>query len=202
MNRSPFRPRAVATIFLAACLAALPFANAQSPTPPPKASAAPAQQPAAGGKTFSQQDLDELLAPIALYPDALLAQVLMASTYPLDVVEADRWVKANAKLKGKELEDAAQKQDWDPAVKALAVLPQVLTMMSEKIDWTTKLGNAFLAQQADVMKTAQSLRKKAQEAGNLKSTPEQTVKSEKQEDRKSTRLNSSHIQKSRMPSSA
>jgi hypothetical protein len=170
-------------MLLSTSIAALPFAHAQTP-PPAKPAAAPAgsaQPPAQSGKTFSQQELDELLAPIALYPDALLAQVLMASTYPLDVVAADRWVKANAKLKGKELEDALAKQEWDPAVKALATLPQVLTMMSEKIDWTQKLGNAFLAQQADVMKTAQSLRQKAQAAGNLKSTPEQTVKTEKQE---------------------
>jgi hypothetical protein len=170
-------------MLLSTSIAALPFAHAQTP-PPAKPAAAPAgsaQPPAQGGKTFSQQDLDELLAPIALYPDALLAQVLMASTYPLDVVAADRWVKANPKLKGKELEDALQKQEWDPAVKALTTLPQVLTMMSEKIDWTQKLGNAFLAQQADVMKTAQGLRKKAQEAGNLKNTPEQTVKTEQQQ---------------------
>jgi hypothetical protein len=170
-------------MLLSTSIVALPFAHAQTP-PPAKPAAAPAgsaQPPAQGGKTYSQQELDELLAPIALYPDALLAQVLMASTYPLDVVAADRWVKANPKLKGKEQEDALQKQEWDPAVKALATLPQVLAMMSEKVDWTQKLGNAFLAQQADVMKTAQNLRKKAQEAGNLKSTSEQTVKTEQQQ---------------------
>jgi len=131
-------------------------------------------------KSFSQQDLDELLAPIALYPDALLAQVLMASTYPLEVVQAARWQKANPNLKDKALEDALQGQPWDPAVKSLATLPQVLTMMNEKLEWTTKLGDAFLAQQADVMKTAQRLRKKAADAGNLASTPEQTVRTEVQ----------------------
>jgi hypothetical protein len=85
----------------------------------------------------------------------------MASTYPLEIVLAERWVKANPSLKGKALEDALQKQRWDPAVKSLAVFPQVLTMMSEKLDWTQKLGDAFLAQQKDVMATAQALRAKA-----------------------------------------
>jgi len=85
-------------------------------------------------KTFSQEQLDQLMAPIALYPDALLVQVLMASTYPLEIVQAERWVKANPKLKDKALEDALQKQPWDESVKSLTVVPQVLTMMSEKID--------------------------------------------------------------------
>ena len=131
-------------------------AQVQPPSQP-----APAAAPSAGAKTFSQQELDQLLAPIALYPDALLAQVLMASTYPLEIVAAERWVKANPGLKDKALEDALQKQTWDPSVKSLAVFPQVLTMMSEKIDWTQKLGDAFLAQQKDVMATAQALRAKA-----------------------------------------
>ena len=147
------------------------FAYAQQPPPAAPAAAAPA----ASGKTFSQQELDELLAPVALYPDALLAQVLMASTYPLEVVEAARWQKANASLKDKELEAALEKQSWDPSVKALATVPQVLTMMNEKLDWTTKLGDAFLASQEDVLKTSQKLRKKADEAGNLKTSKELKV---------------------------
>ena len=158
---------------VSACLV-MPAVQGQAPAP----AAAPAQAPAASGKTFSQQELDELLAPIALYPDALLAQVLMASTYPLEVVEAARWRKANAALKDKALEDALQQQSWDPSVKSLTAVPQVLTMMNEKLDWTQKLGDAFLAQQTDVMATAQSLRAKAQAAGNLKTTPEQVVKTE------------------------
>jgi len=146
-----------------------------------------AQQPVAqematgavdSSKPFSQQELDELLAPIALYPDALLAQVLMASTYPMEVVEAARWQKANPDLKEKALEDALQKESWDPAVKSIAAVPQVLTMMDEQLDWTQKLGDAFLAQQEEVMRTVQNLRSKADEAGNLESTPEQTVKTE------------------------
>ena len=150
---------------------------AQVAAPPPQqqtpAPASAAAAPAA--KTFSQQELDQLVAPIALYPDALLAQALMASTYPLEVVAAERWVKANPGLKDKALEDALQQQSWDPSVKSLAVFPQVLTMMSEKLDWTQKLGDAFLAQEKAVMDTIQSLRAKAQAAGNLKTTKEQTV---------------------------
>jgi len=137
-----------------------------------------AQPPQAGGKSFKQEELDQLLAPIALYPDALLAQVLMASTYPLEVVEAARWSKANPNLKEKALEEAMQQQPWDPSVKSLTAVPQVLEMMNDKLDWMQKLGDAFLAQQEDVMNTVQSLRKKAQEAGNLNSSKELTVKTE------------------------
>ena len=157
-------------------------APAQVAAPPPQQQApAPASPAAAGAKAFSQQELDQLLAPIALYPDALLAQVLMASTYPLEVVAADRWAKANPGLKDKALEDALQQQSWDPSVKSLAVFPQVLTMMSEKIDWTQKLGDAFLAQQKDVLATAQALRAKAAEQGTLKDTKKQKVTTEKTE---------------------
>jgi hypothetical protein len=159
---------------LALCAAlALPAAS-QAPTTPAPA-APPPQGAQAGAKSFSQEELDQLLAPIALYPDALLAQVLMASTYPLEVVEADRWVKKNPGLKEKALEDALQQQTWDPSVKSLAVFPQVLTMMSEKLDWTQKLGDAFLAQQADVLATAQALRQKASAQGALKDTEQQKV---------------------------
>ena len=126
-------------------------------------------------KKFSQEELDQMLAPIALYPDALLAQVLMASTYPLEVVMADRWVKQNKNLSGDKLKDAAEKQPWDPSVKALVPFPDVLSTMTEKLDWTEKLGDAFLAQQTEVMETVQSLRKKAYDAGNLKTTREQEV---------------------------
>jgi hypothetical protein len=143
--------------------------------PPPAQAQAPSAAPAATGKTFSQEELDQLLAPIALYPDALFTQVLMASTYPIEIVSAERWVKANPGLKDKALDDALQQQPWDPSVKSLAVFPQVLTMMSEKIDWTQKLGDAFLAQQKDVLATAQALRAKAAAQGSLKDTKEQKV---------------------------
>ncbi len=160
-----------------ACATLLPPLHAQTPTAPATAppAAASTQAAAPASATFSQEELDQLVAPIALYPDALLAQVLMASTYPLEVVEAERWVKANPGLKDKALEDALQQQKWDPSVKSLAVFPQVLTMMSEKLDWTQKLGDAFLAQQKDVLATAQALRSKASAQGALKDTKEQKV---------------------------
>lgn len=133
-----------------------------------------AQQSTAGA-TFKQEELDQIVAPIALHPDALISQILMASTYPLEVVQADRWAKQNASLKGDALTKALEAQGWDPSVKSLVNFPQVLTMMSEKLDWTQKLGDAFLADQKRVLDTVQSLRAKAQTAGNLKSTKEQNV---------------------------
>ncbi len=144
-------------------------------TPPSSHVESPGAAATAGTKSFSQQELEQLLAPLALYPDSLVAQVLMASTYPLEIVVAERWVKANSSLKGKALEDALQNQPWDPAVKSLALFPQVLTMMSEKLDWTQKLGDAFLAQQTDVLATVQTLRAKADAHGALKDTKEQKV---------------------------
>jgi len=129
---------------------------------------------------FKQEELDQILAPIALYPDSLLTQILMASTYPLEVVQADRWAKQNKDMKGDALAKALEAQPWDPSVKSLVNFPQVLTMMSEKLDWTQKLGDAFLAQQKDVMNTVQILRKKAYDSGNLKTTKEQTVVIEKE----------------------
>jgi hypothetical protein len=137
-------------------------------------------QDAGGIPAFKQEELDQVLAPVALYPDSLLTQILMASTYPLEVVQADRWAKQNKDKKGDAFEKALEAQPWDPSVKSLVNFPQVLTMMSEKLDWTQKLGDAFLAQQEDVMKTVQKLRAKAQAAGNLKTTKEQKVIVEKE----------------------
>jgi uncharacterized membrane protein YgcG len=131
-------------------------------------------------KTFKQEELDQMVAPIALYPDSLLTQILMASTYPLEVVQADRWAKQNKDMKGDALTKALEAQPWDPSVRSLVNFPQVLSMMSEKLDWTTNLGDAFLAQQKDVMDTTQKLRKKAQAEGNLKTTKEQVVKVEQE----------------------
>ena len=131
-------------------------------------------------KVFKQEELDQMLAPIALYPDSLLTQVLMAATYPLQIVQADRFAKNNKDLKGQKLLEAAKNEDWDPTVKSLLEFPEVLAMMSEKLDWTTKLGDAFLAQQKDVLDSVQRLRRKAQESGNLKTTKEQTVVVEKE----------------------
>jgi hypothetical protein len=134
-----------------------------------------AQQTGAAATPFKQEELDQLLAPIALHPDPLISQILMASTYPLEVVQADRWAQQNKSLKGDAVTAALEKQAWDPSVKSLVAFPQVLTMMSEKLDWTQKLGDAFLADQKKVLDTIQSLRAKAQASGNLKTTKEQTV---------------------------
>ena len=120
------------------------------------------------------------MAPIALYPDSLLAQILTASTYPLEIVQAARFVKQNKELKGEKLMEAAKDKDWDPSVKAMLEFPDVLSMMDEKIEWTQKLGDAFLDQQKDVMESVQRLRRKANESGNLKTTKEQIVIVEKE----------------------
>jgi len=116
---------------------------------------------------YSQGELDQMLAPVALYPDSLLSQVLMASTYPLEVVEAARWSRAHAGLVGDEAVRAAADKDWDPSVKSLLAFPQLLSRMDEKLDWTRRLGDAFLAQEAQVMDTVQQLRQRAQAAGHL-----------------------------------
>jgi len=132
------------------------------------------QDPAAG-KTFSTEEIEQLVAPIALYPDELLAQILMAATYPLEIVEARRWRTAHPELADAALATALEAKEWDASVKSLINLPDVLRMMDERLDWTQKLGNAFLAQEEEVMAAVQRLRKKAQEAGNLQTTDEQRV---------------------------
>ncbi len=139
-------------------------------------------QPAATRSTGSEDkpplskiDLEQLLAPIALYPDSLLTQMLMASTYPLEIVQADRWAKAHKDLKGDALAKELEKQDWDASVKSLVNFPDALSMMNDKLDLTLKIGNAFLEQQADVLNTIQVLRNRAKEAGNLKDTAEQKI---------------------------
>ncbi len=126
-------------------------------------------------RRFLQEELDQMLAPIALYPDSLLAQILMAATYPLEVVQADRWAKANTNLAGDQLNDALDNKNWDPSVKALVPFPQVLAMMSERLEWTQKLGDAFLDQEDQVMDTVQKLRARAEAAGNLGDTEQQRV---------------------------
>ena len=132
------------------------------------------------GPSFRPEEVDQMVAPIALYPDNLLAQVLAASTYPLEIVQAARLVQQNKELKGEKLMAAAKDKDWEPSVKAMLEFPDVLLMMNEKLEWTEKLGNAFLSQQKDVMASVQRLRKKAQESGNLKTTKEQKVIVEEQ----------------------
>lgn len=134
-------------------------------------------QEAGAASALKKEELDQLLAPIALYPDDLLTNVLVASTYPLEVVQAARWRNdtANAKLSGDALAKALEAKDWDPSIKALVQFPDVLQQMSDKLEWTQKLGDAFLAQQDQVMDEIQVLRGKADEAGNLKSTEQQKV---------------------------
>jgi hypothetical protein len=123
-----------------------------------------------GNKTYTQPELDRMLAPIALYPDPLLSQILMAATYPIEVVEAARWTRANPGLQGDAAVQAVQHEDWDPSVKSLVAFPQVLQRMDENLDWTRSLGDAFLGQQPHVMDTVQQLRRRAHAAGNLRSS--------------------------------
>src|ERR1700744_3669944 len=151
---------------------------------------AAAQQPAAtpppsqpDQTLLKPEQLEALVAPIALYPDALLANMLAAATYPLEVVEADRWIKENKTLKGSALEAGVEKKSWDDSVKAVTATPSVLDMMSDKLDWTKSLGDAMLAQQADLMDAIQRLREKAQSNNKLTSTKQQKVTVKQQEGR-------------------
>ena len=131
---------------------------------------------------LSSDQLDDLVAPIALYPDSLLGQVLAASTYPLEIVEAQQWLQQNRALQNAQLLEAAKLQSWDPSVQALVVFPNVLTLLNRDIRWTTDLGNAFLAQQADVMNAVQRMRARARANGALATTPEQSVTTETRDD--------------------
>ena len=163
MILSAIRSLAFVTLVLLPCGALAQSSNSQN------ASAQPAQQ------LLKPAQLDQLVAPIALYPDQLLSQVLMASTYPLEVVEAERWLSANKNLTGDALKAAADKQDWDDSIKSLVATPSVIDMMNAKLDWTQKLGNAVIAQQADVMDAIQRLRAKAQANNKLQTTQQQKV---------------------------
>src|SRR5246500_2002988 len=155
------------------------------PPPPPSAASSsaqkqasppPSQAPAQNQTSNVPPDqLDSLVAPIALFPDPMLAQTLAASTYPLEIVQLQQWLAKNAGLKDKALADAVAKQPWDPSVQALAGLPDVVKRLADDIQWTTELGNAFLAQQNDVMEAVQRMRKKAKDTGNLKSNEQQKV---------------------------
>ena len=155
--------------------------NAQyAPPPPPPDQSQVAPPPNQPAPVYDQAQLDQLLAPIALYPDQLLGQILMASTYPLEVVEAARWIQDpnNAALRGDALAQALDQQDWDPSVKSLVPFPSVMQMMNDQLQWTQRLGDAFLAQQADVMESVQRLRHEAWNNGRLQSTPQQVVTSD------------------------
>lgn len=141
-----------------------------APPPPPAQTAAPPQ-----AQPLSPDQIDQLVAPIALYPDALVAQVLAAATYPTQVVEADRWRQAQGNAPAEQVADAANSQNWDPSVKALTAFPTVLSQMDSNLQWTTDLGNAYYNQPQDVMDAVQAMRQKAQAAGTLQSTPQLAV---------------------------
>jgi len=134
------------------------------------------QQQAAQQQQFSVEQINQLVAPIALYPDNLLGQVLAASTYPLEIVVAARWAQSNKNVTGQALEEAMQLQGWDASVKALCAVPQVLVMMSEKLEWTQQLGAAYLAQPDDIAVAVQNLRARADASGNLKETNQVKVR--------------------------
>jgi len=181
---SPMLPCAAAlALLLGGCAYPVPVAvqpatvttttttTSQRGVPPP---APQSTAPAADG-TFSQAQIDQMMAPIALYPDSLLSQVLMASTYPADVADAARWSKAHADQSGDAAVRAVESQPWDPSVKSLVAFPQVLQTMGDKPDWVQNLGDAFLASSKDVLDSAQRLRARARESGNLKTTEQQTV---------------------------
>jgi hypothetical protein len=141
----------------------------------PASTIAGAQQPPAPGQTLSADQLDDLVAPIALYPDPLISQILVAVTYPLEVVEANQWLQHNPNLTGAALTEAVTKQNWDPSVQALVAFPDVLKFLTEDVGWTSNLGNAFLAQESDVMDAIQRMRARAAQEGKLNSSPQEVV---------------------------
>ena len=168
------------TLLAFAIMLATPFAAVAQGTAPPQPAAVP---PAPEESLLKPEQLEALVAPIALYPDALLANMLAASTYPLEVVTAARWVKDNKNLKGDQLKAEVDKQSWDDSVKALTSTASVLDMMNEKLDWTKSLGDAVLAQQPDVMDAIQRLRAKAYANNKLPSTKQQKVTVQKVENK-------------------
>ncbi len=136
---------------------------------------APPEPPAAPLPQHSTQDLEQLVAPIALYPDPLVAQILAGATHPTEIVEADRWLQQNPDLKGESLATAVDTQSWDPSVKALTQLPGLLGMMDKNLSWTSSLGEAYVNGQQNVLDAVQAMRQRAQQAGNLKSTQQESV---------------------------
>ncbi|CAB3748050.1 DUF3300 domain-containing protein [Paraburkholderia solisilvae] len=177
-SRNERRAEAVRTWLLVLLTSAAGIAHAQTePAQPQPAQLAQPGQPAQASQpaAFKPEEIEALVAPIALYPDSVLSQVLMASTYPLEIVHAARWVKANPKVKGDAAVKAVENEPWDVSVKSLVAFPQILEPMNDKLDWTQKLGDAFLAQEKDVLAAVQRLRARAQKSGNLKSTEQQNV---------------------------
>jgi Protein of unknown function (DUF3300) len=160
-------------IFCVALLSIWQIGYGQVQAGPPGSEPPPQQQQQT--PLLAPQQLDNLVAPVALYPDPLLGQVLAASTYPLEVVEAARWLQQNGNLQGQQRMEAAKQQNWDPSVAALVAFPDVLNLLNNDIRWTTDLGNAFLSQQADVMAAVQRMRARAEANGKLRSTPQESV---------------------------
>src|ERR1017187_1918409 len=159
-------------VFVLAAMSGIPFllmAQEQAPA------GVSGNQVSVQAQILAPEQLNDLVAPMALYPDPLLSQVLVATTYPLEVVQAYQWVQKNPGIRGPAVTQAAQEQNWDASVQALVVFPDVLKRLNDDVSWTTNLGNAFLAQQQDVMDAVQRMRQKAQQAGKLQSTPQQSV---------------------------
>ena len=171
-RRTKFQGCTVQSFQAVLCVLLLALGNTAMYAQEAQLQGTPPEQAAA--KIPSDQ-LDSLVAPIALYPDPLLSQVLVASTYPLEVIQLQQWLAQHKDLKDKALTDAVQAQDWDPSIQSMAVLPDAVKQMAENIKWTTDLGNAFLAQQSDVMDAVQRMRMKAKDAGNLVSNEQQQV---------------------------
>jgi len=174
---NPIR-RSVKSRFLVAVLCALVLIPGDTPAYVSFPQQAPTTSKTNQPSKIPPDQLDSLVAPIALYPDPLLAQTLAAATYPLEIIQVQQWLEKNKNLKDKALADAVAKQPWDPSVQALAALPDVVKRLANDIQWTADLGNAFLAQQGDVMDAVQRMRKKAQDKGNLKSNEQQKVETQ------------------------
>src|SRR5215813_12127077 len=175
----PMRPKRQGTVFqsllVIICIVGILPGDTLACMPPPQQTATPTSTSQTQSAKIPPDQLDSLVAPIALYPDPLLAQVLAASTYPLEIIQLQQWLANHKDLKDKALADAVAKESWDPSVQAMATLPDVVNRLANDVKWTTDLGNAFLAQQSDVMDAVQRMRKKAKDQGNLKSSDQQKV---------------------------
>jgi hypothetical protein len=169
----------------------------QNLPPPPGQAPQSAQQSA---QMASPEQLDDLVAPIALYPDPLLSEILVACTYPLEIVEANQWLQQNRNLQGQALMDAARRQPWDPSVQALVAFPEVLTRLTQNVQWTTDLGNVFLAQQGDVMNAVQRMRARARANGKLTSNSQETVTDQTQGDQSAIEIQPANPQVIYVPS--